>query len=94
MEFINVLEKYRLNNLSIRKVLNEFGITNWRNTSEFIKNLTEEESIAFILNWLTRVLNKDDIAKVRLRDHYNNDTCEVWLKNKKGGIYVTQLRRN
>jgi len=51
----------------------------------YLKNLTEEETIAVIFNWIARRRRGKQDLSMRIRDPKNNDTYVIWIKSSKDG---------
>ena len=91
MKFLELLRNYQIERRSIRRLLSGFGVTKWSTFAEPLRNLSEEEVIALLLNWITRNLTVGKSMTLRIRDNTSQDVYEVWLTSDKGCLYVKRL---
>jgi len=89
MEFVNKLYQFQRNRRSVRRTLLEYGNKDTNNSTKPLIQLSEEEITVLILNWIPRVLKKNE--GVRIRINVNQDTYDIGLKNTKRVIQVRHV---
>jgi len=93
MEIVNKLHQLQRNRKSARKTLLEYGNKDTDNSTKPLIQLSEEEITVLIINWIPKVLKKNEGVRVRIK--VNQDTYDVGFKNTKSVRFKsgTWLRR-
>jgi len=80
--------------MSVRQLLNNFGVTRWNTFTEPLRNLSEAEVIALLLNWITRNMPNKELVLLCVRDPDQGDAYNLWLTNDRGCILTRGLLKS
>jgi len=89
MEFVNKLYQFQRNRRSVRKALLEYGNKDMNNSIKPLTQLSEEEITVLILNWIPKVLKKNENVQIRMKA--DKDTYDIGFKNAKRVIQVRHV---
>jgi len=64
MEFVNKLYRLQRERRSVRKTLLKYGTQELSNYTKPLADLSEEEITTLILNWIPKVLKKNETIRV------------------------------
>jgi len=91
MEFVNKLRRFQRNKTSVRKTLLEYGTRERINFARPLNQLSEEEVITLILNWIPKALSANETIRARFRaDH---EVYEATFKHTRGIICVKTVKK-
>jgi len=89
MEFIIKLRQFQRTKRSVRKTLLQYGDKNFSNYSKPLLQLSEGEITTLIFNWIPKVLQRNEIVRVRMRAE--QEVYEITFRGYKSIIQVKQV---
>jgi len=91
MSFIECLNRHQRTGRGVKLLLNRFGATNWRMFSTSFVELSEDEVMALLFNWMIRRHKRS--TKIRLREFESQDVYELWFNYTIGNIFITKATK-
>ena len=88
METIQLLELCREKIITIKKAFRRLGMTRLTDGQKRMEDLTEEETFAFLLNWIINEMPKDERVTIRYR--VEQTTYEITFRTDKRQLKVNK----